>query len=97
MHMKQSRRKFLAQLGMASAAPLLGFTHKLPVPAAAQIKFGYSAITWGDNIEQAIREIAALGFTGIQLRANAMTKWGQKPEELKKLVEDAKLDVVMFS
>lgn len=94
--MTQSRRRFLVQVGVVSAVPFLGFKLKTAAPAAS-IKFGYSAITWGDNIEGAIREISSLGFTGIQLRSNAMTKWGQKPEELKKLVDDAKLDVVMLS
>lgn len=95
--MNPSRRKFLAQLGIVSAAPFLGFESTLAASAAAQVKFGYSAITWGDDIERAIREIAELGFTGIQLRANALAKWGQKPEELKKLMDDAKLELVMFS
>lgn len=95
--MKQSRRTFLAQLGALSAAPLLGFGSIPADPVAAAIKFGYSAITWGDDIERAIREIASLGFTGIQLRANAFAKWGQKPEELKKLLDDARLELVMFS
>lgn len=94
--MTQSRRRFLTQVGVVSAVPFLGFKLKTAAPAAS-IKFGYSAITWGDNIEGAIREISSLGFTGIQLRGNAVTKWGQKPEELKKLVNDAKLDVVMLS
>ena len=94
--MIQSRRTFLAQLGMASTIPFLGFRPQ-PAAPAASIKFGYSAITWGDNIEQAIREISSLGFTGIQLRSNAVAKWGQKPEELKRLLEGARLDVVMLS
>src|ERR1700730_17727893 len=32
------------------------------------IKFGYAAITWGGNDRQAIEDIAAVGFHGIQLR-----------------------------
>lgn len=83
-------------MGVVSAIPFLGFSPLLAAPAAS-LKFGYSAITWGDNIEGAIKEIASLGFTGIQLRANAFTKWGQKPEELKKMLDDAKLELVMFS
>ena len=37
-------------------------------PAAAEIRIGYAAITWGGNDRQAIDDIAAVGYKGIQLR-----------------------------
>jgi len=51
---------------------------KTPIKAApAQIHFGYAAITWGGNDRQAIEDIAAVGFRGIQLRANAIKEFGR--------------------
>ncbi len=94
--MEQSRRKFVKQLSLLSATPLLGLTSKFTIAKPASIKFGYSTITWGDNIEQAIREISSLGFTGVQLK-NPFAKYGQNPEALKKIIDDAKLEVVMLS
>src|SRR6266700_2224687 len=40
-------------------------------PAPSEIRLGYAAITWGGNDWQAMDDIAALGFHGIQWRANA--------------------------
>jgi len=50
---------------------------KTPIKAApARIHFGYAAITWAGNDRQAIEDIAAVGFRGIQLRANAIEEFG---------------------
>src|SRR5205807_5622049 len=46
--------------------------------APAEIKVGYAAITWGGNDQRAIEDIAALGFSGIQLRSNLL---GERSEE----------------
>ena len=94
--MKQSRRTFLAQMSLLSAVPFLGFRSAPAVGRPAAVRFAYSTITWGDNLEQAIRDIASLGFTGVQLK-NPFAAYGAKPEVLKKLLEDAKLEVVMLS
>jgi len=47
------------------------------------MKFGYAAITWGSNIAQAIDDIAAVGFRGIQLRGEAVAQFGARPQELR--------------
>jgi len=96
--MKQSRRSFLTQISLLSAAPLLTSSSNLfAAPSAAGIQYGYAAITWGNNIRQSIQDISSLGFKGIQLRANAYTEFGQKPAELIKLLKDAKLKLAMYS
>jgi inosose dehydratase len=78
------RRGFLASLGA------LGVSFRLRAEeAAGQIRLGYAAITWGGNDEQAIREIAEVGFKGIQLRATAFDKWGKSPAELRALLKKA--------
>ena len=45
-------------------------------PAPSEIHFGYASITWGGNDRQAIEDIAALGFRGIQVRANSIEEFG---------------------
>src|SRR5258706_13407940 len=49
-------------------------------PAPADILFGYASITWGGNDRQAIEDVAALGFHGIQLRANVLKEFGSAAE-----------------
>jgi inosose dehydratase len=39
---------------------------------AAAIRLGYAAITWGSDGRKAIEDISAVGFHGIQLRADAV-------------------------
>ncbi|CAA9227214.1 MAG: Inosose dehydratase [uncultured Adhaeribacter sp.] len=100
MSVEISRRRFLAQLGLATATLPLAAAAPKSIPSfflPSTIKLGYSAITWGGNDAQAIQEISSLGFTGIQLRANAYKEYGQKPEELKRLLSQAKLELAMFS
>lgn len=100
-----SRRKFLSQLGLAAlAVPVIacgttagsgaGSNGSLAVPG---LKLGYSAITWGGNDVQAIKDIAALGFKGVQLRSNVLKEYGSKPEELRALLTQYKLELPMFS
>ncbi|HXB61523.1 MAG TPA: sugar phosphate isomerase/epimerase, partial [Acidobacteriaceae bacterium] len=91
MQIKQTRREFLATLAAASAACAI------PTCASAKdhIQYGYTAITWGGNDLQAIEDIAAAGYRGIQLRVNAVTEF--KPEELKDLLARHKLDFVALS
>lgn len=96
--MKQSRRSFLTQISLLSAAPLLASSNLFAsVISPFAIQYGYAAITWGNNIKQSIQDISSLGFKGIQLRANAFTEFGQKPDELIKLLKDAKLKLAMYS
>jgi inosose dehydratase len=68
-----TRRKFLAGLGAVAAVTAL------PSFAAPYrmygIRFGYTAMTWGNEERQAIDDIAALGFPGIQFRATAVTEF----------------------
>jgi inosose dehydratase len=68
-----------------------------PVSSApADIRLGYAAITWGGNDRQAIDDIAALGFRGIQLRANAMQEFGSA-SQLRDLLAQRQLMMVALS
>jgi inosose dehydratase len=66
MNTQLTRRNFVAGLGaIATTAVLPSFA----APARANgIRFGYAAITWGNEERQAIDDIAAGGFPGIQFR-----------------------------
>jgi inosose dehydratase len=65
-----------------------------PVPG---MMLGYSAITWGGNDVQAIKDISQLGFQGIQLRSNILREYGSKPEVIRALLQENKLQLPMFS
>ena len=89
------RRAFVASgLSAAGGAFAAGFRlHR----SAARIRFGYAAITWGGNDRQAIDDIAALDFRGIQLRQSAVATWGDRPAELKALLAERRLVLVALS
>ena len=61
-----------------------------------EMRVGCASITWGGNDKQAIDEIAALGYPGIQLRANA-TKEFADPRALEALLAQHKLTFVAMS
>lgn len=92
-----NRRHFLQLLGgtaltlSAGANTLAGITKK------SDLKIAYSAITWGGKDDQAIRDLASLGYRGIQLRANTFGPYRNKPSELKALLDENKLTLAMFS
>jgi len=65
-------------------------------PAPGDIRYGYASITWNGNDRQAIEDIAALGFRGVQLRANAIKEFSS-PGELRDLLEKHQLRMVALS
>jgi len=68
--MDLSRRTFLAGLGAAAVAP--PGAPRAGGDEAPAIRFGYAAITWRDRYLDAIADVGAAGYRGIQLRANAV-------------------------
>ncbi|MEW6129920.1 MAG: sugar phosphate isomerase/epimerase [Acidobacteriota bacterium] len=66
-------------------------------PAAADIRFGYAAITWGGDDMTAIKEVSELGFRGIQLRSNLLKEYGDKPQAIKEILQQHKLQFVALS
>jgi len=93
-----SRREFVKQLSGAA------FAGTLPMPALlasarseSSIRIGYAAITWNENDLLAIDDISALGYAGIQLRANILTSIGKDPAELRKVLADHRLTFVALS
>ena len=88
-----TRRGFLG----AAAAAALPWPRLLEAGGGFSVKLGYHAITWGDESEQAIDDIAAVGFRGIQLRAKDLTKLGGDLEALKPRLEAKRLELLCFS
>ena len=88
-----TRREFLVKSTLFSAA----FTLPFSVHAKKTYSLGYSSITWSGQDEQAITDISSLGFKGIQLRANTFAKYGENPAALKALIDQAGLQLCMFS
>ena len=88
-----TRRKLLQTVGLASGTAILprwGFAS-----APKNIKFGYTAMTWGKEEKQAIEDISALGYAGIQFRIDAVTEF--KPAELEETLAAHKLTFVALS
>jgi inosose dehydratase len=65
-------------------------------PGPSEIHFGYASITWNGNDRQAIEDIAALGFPGIQLRSNVIKEFASAAE-LRDLLERHHLKLVALS
>lgn len=95
-----SRRDFVRRVGLGAMAALIR-----PRPAHLleglvpnpDIRFGYAAITWGGDDARAIDDIAALGFPGIQLRANAFDRYNNQPNALRDLLSAHRLKFVALS
>ena len=89
-----SRRTFLGTSLAAGAASALSLRAEA---AGYSLLLGYAAITWNGKDDQAIDDVAALGFRGIQLRTSSLEIWGKHPEELKKKLAEKKLTLLCFS
>ena len=96
-----SRRRFLTRIGGAAAAaavlPRRELSTVLDAASPDDIKIGYAAITWGGDDTRAIDEIGAVGYRGIQLRANVLTRYGDRPRELRDLLARHELTFVALS
>jgi inosose dehydratase len=66
-------------------------------PADSKIHFGYAAITWNGNDRQAIDDISALGFPGIQLRSNCIEEFNNDPAVVRDLLAKHNLKFVALS
>jgi inosose dehydratase len=105
MNITLSRRKFLGVLSAAGAsaavlarsvagASVARFSS--PVAGAApSIRIGYASITWGGKAEQAIDDISALGYPGIQLRSDDIKSF--QPAALREELHKKKLEFVALS
>ena len=99
----RTRRDFLTTLGAgtvgAAAWPSMSsaFAPRRAGAAAGALRFACHTMTWGDDYVTGIADIAKAGFHGVQLRANVMAQFGEKPEALKALLDQHKVEFVCFS
>jgi inosose dehydratase len=91
-----TRRRFLATASLSSLSYVVARGSETACAAGA-MQFGYAAITWGANLTQAIEEIAAVGYRGIQLRGEAFAQYGDRPAELRDLLERHRLTFAVLS
>ena len=89
-----NRRDFLTQASILTASSMFSLE---ALAAKSKHKIAYSAITWNGNDLVAIGDIAALGFKGIQLRANTYAPFKDKPQDLKDTITKSGLQLAMFS
>ena len=111
MYETVNRRQFLQTAGLSALAITAGADRLLArswretaglaeLSKKSGLKIAYSAITWGNTdaqTVQAITDLAALGYRGIQLRANTFGSYRAKPSALKALLDQNKLTLAMFS
>lgn len=89
-----NRRTFIQNSALSALALSFGIDAEAKKKA---FNLAYSAITWNGNDLVAIKDIAALGFKGIQLRANTYAPFKENPQELKDTLDKNGLKLVMFS
>jgi len=95
MNAHSSRREFLAAVAAAAATVNLPGTLSASQSNHPGIRFGYTAMTWGKAERQAIDDISAVGFQGIQFRNDALKEF--RPAELRDLLQQHKLTFVALS
>jgi inosose dehydratase len=99
----KTRRDFLTTVGAcsvgAAAWPAVSsaFAPLRAGAAAGALRFACHTMTWADDYVSGITDIAKAGFHGVQLRANVMPQFGDKPEALKALLAQHKVEFVCFS
>jgi inosose dehydratase len=88
-----TRREFLAATAYVASA------FRRTLGAASSVQLGYAGITWGNNVTQAIEDISAVGFRGIQLRAGDGTvdRYGANPAALRELLDRHRLAFAVLS
>src|SRR3954470_5122848 len=93
-----NRRDFLRSVAAGAAVAALPGCRAAGAPApAGRMRVGYAAITWGGGDLQAIDDIAALGYPGIQLRSGAIAQFGADPAGLRARLAARKLTFVALS
>ncbi|MBI1759955.1 MAG: TIM barrel protein [Acidobacteria bacterium] len=91
--MRFSRRQFMCGVG---AAALTGHS-TFAKPQQAEFSIGYDTAAWQSQTEQAVTEISALGYRGIQIRQASYTKYANRPGEFKALLAARKLSLVALA
>ncbi|WP_247231527.1 sugar phosphate isomerase/epimerase [Telluribacter sp. SYSU D00476] len=91
------RRSFLRTAALAASALVTSPVWADELVKKSGIKIGYSSITWGGKDEQAIKDLASLGYKGVQLRANTFGPYRNKVSDLRRMLTENGLELCMFS
>lgn len=65
-------------------------------PAPFELHIGYASITWGGNDRQAIEDISAVGYPGIQVRSNSVQEFGSG-SALREMLDKYHLKMIALS
>src|SRR5262245_26091044 len=99
--MNSSRRDFLLGAGALTIQFKALRVSRSSVPETMaqdfEIGVGYTTAAWGDQTEQAIGEIAGLGYHGILIEEGGYRKYASRPAEFKDLIAAKNLTVVSLS
>ncbi len=90
MKRQLSRREFSLAAGFGLAA------FSLPAAPARRLKIGHTGITWGfrnEDAEQAIKDVASLGYYGFESFGNVIEAWEAK-DGIGRLLDQAKLPLI---
>ena len=90
MEMHLTRRSALAGIG---AVPVVAAVPGFAVPRDRNIRFGYTAMTWGNDERQGIDDISALGFRAYSSARMLL----RSSNQLKDLLSQHKLTFVALS
>lgn len=91
MEFHRTRREFLAGAGAATALVAVSGSAANP----HRIRYGYTAMPWDKQEREAIDDISAVGYQGIQFRADALTDF--TPDQLRATLSAHKLIFVALS
>jgi sugar phosphate isomerase/epimerase len=96
------RRTFLAAAATSvGAASMRGLTGVSAVAAPnwspADIRYGYSGIGWGTNVQEAVSETARMGLQGLEGHGPDWAAWFDRRLELKKLFDASGIAMVSCS
>jgi inosose dehydratase len=93
-----SRREFISAIAAGAAlSSLRSDGSYFAKPRVPDIQFGYAAITWNGNDTQAIKDVADVGFKGIQLRTSVLPEFEKRPAALRDLLSANHLKFTAFS
>jgi inosose dehydratase len=95
MERRFNRREFSRAAGLGVGAAWLAGPLAQAAPVR-KLKIGHTGITWGyrpENAEQALKEIASLGYDGFESFGNILEAWEPKGG-LRRVLDEAKLPLI---
>jgi len=90
-----TRRHFIQTSAAVAGASALGLGTAAAKPLP--FRYAYSAISWGTNIEEAVRVGERLGFPGVEPFRNNIMNYIDKPLALKKFMSDHHIQMATCS